>query len=279
VEGVLATSSKDRFEAICKALGEMQAEHQMRGELLRVVCQLVDCTPIDLPDRIRKMVTEQSWVEDSKTLRQENAKLNLEVGTLISENQAARKQAEATVAAAERIRMFAHQAGKVVAKAELFDEKVGIRSKPSGTRIALILTDYSEKLERVLADMREVVTQVTDLRRQPERQELATSSSKGVPNLSKLSLPESFNGLPMVEDYTGVDVTPESKVVHGPKDARKGKSPGKKDRDEIMTSASKEVESGSGGEGFLIPDLHQRRGMQAFSPDQEMAGFRTPSLK
>jgi hypothetical protein len=167
----------------------------------------------------------------------------------------------------------------VVAKAELFDEKVGIGSKPSGTRIALILTDYSEKLERILADMREVVTQVTDLRRQSERQDLAASSSKGVPNLSKLSLPESFSGLPMVEDSTGVDVTPESKVVHGPKDARKGKSPGKKDRDEIMTSTSKEVKSGSGGEGFPIPDLHQRRGMQTFSPDQETARFRTPSLK
>jgi hypothetical protein len=251
----------------------------MRGELLRVVCQLVDCTPTNLPDRIRKMVTDQSRVEDSKRLRQENAKLNLEVGTLISENQAARKQAEAAVAAAERIRMFAHQADEVVAKAELFDEKVGIGSKPSGTRIALILTDYSEKLERILADMREVVTQVTDLRRQSERQDLAASSSKGVPNLSKLSLPESFSGLPMVEDSTGVDVTPESKVVHGPKDARKGKSPGKKDRDEIMTSTSKEVKSGSGGEGFPIPDLHQRRGMQTFSPDQETARFRTPSLK
>jgi hypothetical protein len=134
------------------------------------------------------------------------------------------------VAAAERIRMFAHQAGEVVAKAELFDEKVGIGSKPSRTRIALILTDYSVKLERVLADMREVVNQVTDLRRQPERQDLAASSSKGVSNLSKLSLPESFSGLLTMEDYTGVDVTPESKVAQGPKDARKGKSPGKKDR-------------------------------------------------
>jgi hypothetical protein len=168
VEGVPATSSKDWFEAICKALGEMQAEHRMRGELLRVVCQLVDCTPMNLPDWIRKMVTEQSRVEDSKRLRDENAKLNLKVGSLISENQAARKQAEAAVAAAERIRMFTHQTSEVVAKAELFDEKVGIGSKPSGTQIALILTDYSKKLERVLADMREVVTQVTDLRRQPE---------------------------------------------------------------------------------------------------------------
>jgi hypothetical protein len=34
VEGVPVTSSKDRFEAICKALGEMQVEHRMRGELL-----------------------------------------------------------------------------------------------------------------------------------------------------------------------------------------------------------------------------------------------------
>jgi hypothetical protein len=108
VEGVPVTSSKDRFEAISKALGEMQAEHRMRGELLRVVCQLVDCTPTNLPDRIRKMVTKQSQVEDSKRLRDENTRLNLEVGSLINENQAARKQAEAVVAAAERIRMFAH---------------------------------------------------------------------------------------------------------------------------------------------------------------------------
>jgi hypothetical protein len=277
VEGVPATSSKDRFEAICKALGEMQAEHRMRGELLRVVYQLADCTPTNLPDRIRKMVTEHSRVEDSKKLKEKNARLNLEVGSLINENRAARMHAEAAVAVAEKIQMFAHQAGEVVAKAELFDEKVGIGSKPSGTGIALILTDYSEKLERVLGDMREVVNQVTDLRRQPKRQDLAASSSKGVPNLSKLSLLESFSGLPTMEDYTGVDVTPESKVAHGSKDARKGRSPRKKDRDEIMTSASK-GESGSGAKGYPIPDLHQRRGMKAISPDQETAGFVTPKM-
>jgi hypothetical protein len=33
----------------------------------------------------------------------------------------------------------------------------------------MILTDYAEKLERVLADIRVVVNQVTDLLRQPER--------------------------------------------------------------------------------------------------------------
>jgi hypothetical protein len=108
----------------------------MRGELLRVVCQLVDCTLTNLLDRIRKMVEDHSRVEESKKLRDENAALNLELGTLMSENQAARKQAEAALVAVERIRMFAHQAGEVVAKAELFDEKVGIGSKPSGTRIA-----------------------------------------------------------------------------------------------------------------------------------------------
>jgi hypothetical protein len=174
-------------------------------------------------------------------LRQENAKLNLELGTLISENQAARMQAGAALAAAEWIRMFVSQSGEVVAKAELFDEKVGIGSKPSGTRIAMILTDYLEKLERVLEEMREVVDHVTSLRRQPERQDLAASSSKGVPNLSKLSLPDSFSGLPNVEDYVGMDVTPESKGVEEPKDTKKGKSPRMKNWDVVMTSASKEV--------------------------------------
>jgi hypothetical protein len=168
VEGVPVTSSKDRFEAICQALGELQGEHRMRGELLKVVCQIVDCTPTNLPDRIRKLVADHSQAEDSKKLREENATLNLELGTLISESQAARKQGEAALAAAERIRMFAHQAGEVVAKVELFDEKVGVGSKPSGTRIAMILTDYAEKLERILVDMREVVNNVTHLRSYPE---------------------------------------------------------------------------------------------------------------
>jgi hypothetical protein len=249
----------------------------MRGELLRVVCQLLDCTPSNLPDRIRKMVTEHSQVEDSKRLREENARLNLEVGSLINENRAARTHAEVALAAAEKIWIFASQAGEVVAKVEFFDEKVGIGSKPSGTRIALILTDYSEKLERVLGDMREVVNQVTDLRRQPEQQDLGVSSSKGVPNLSHLSLPKSFNGLPLMEELTGVDATPESKVAPSPKNTRKGRSPGKKNRDEIMTSASK-GESGSEAEGFPILDLHQRRGMRAISPDQETAGFVTPKM-
>jgi hypothetical protein len=146
-------------------------------------------------------------------VKDENAAFNLKLGALISENQAARMQAGAALAAAERIRAFAHQAGEVVAKAELFDKKVGIGSKPSETRIAMILTDYAEKLERVLEDMREVVDHVTSLRRQPERQDLAASSSKGVRNLSKLSLPDSFSGLPNVEDYVGADMMPESKAI------------------------------------------------------------------
>jgi hypothetical protein len=157
LEGPSLSSSKDRFLSICNALGEMQAEHDRRGELLREACELAVCAPSELPDRIRNMMVEQARVEDSRKLREESARLNLEVGNLINKNRAVWKQAEAAAAAAERIRAFAHQAGEVVAKAELFDKKVGIGSKPSGTRIAMILTNYSEKLERVLGDMRVVV--------------------------------------------------------------------------------------------------------------------------
>jgi hypothetical protein len=249
----------------------------MRGELLREACQLVDCMPANLPDRIQKMVVEQSRVEDLKTLREENTRLNLEVGGLINENRAARMQAEAIATAAKKIRMFVNQTGEVVVKVELFDEKVGIGSKPSGTRIALILTDYSKKLERVLVDMKEVVQQITDLRRRPERPDVGASCSKGVPNLSNLSLPETFSGLPSMEELVDVDVTPESKIASGPTDSRKGRSPVKKNRDEIMTSASKgESESGTGD--FPIPDLHQRRRKESESPDQETAGFVTPRI-
>jgi hypothetical protein len=210
-------------------------------------------------------VADHSQAEDSKKLRDENAALNLELGTLISENQAA---------------TFVHQAGEVVAKAELFDEKVGIGSKPSGTRIAMILTDYAEKLERVLVDMREVVSNVTHLQRYPERPDLAASSSKSFPTLSKLSLPDSFSGLPNVEELTGVEVIPESKGVKGLMDAKgsKSKSPAKKSRDVVMTPATKEGETGSGEERFPIPDLHVRMGLATMDPDQETVGFFTPKI-
>jgi hypothetical protein len=66
----------------------------------------------------------------------------------------------------------------------------------------MILSDYAEKLERVLVDMREVVSNITELRRYPERPDLAASSSKSFPTLSKLSLPDSFSGLPNVEELT-----------------------------------------------------------------------------
>jgi vacuolar-type H+-ATPase subunit I/STV1 len=118
VEGLSLSSSKDRFQSICNALGEMQAE------LLKEAYQLAVCAPSELLDRIRKMMVDQARVKDSRKLREENARLNLEVGNLIIENRAVWTQAEA---AAERIREFVHQAGQVVAKAELFDEKVGIR--------------------------------------------------------------------------------------------------------------------------------------------------------
>jgi hypothetical protein len=164
-----------------------------------------------------------------------------------------------------------------VAKAELFDEKVGIWSKPSGTRIAMILTDYSEKLERVLVDMRVVVNQVSDLLRQPKRQDLVASSSKGLPTLSKLSLSDNFSKLPTMEELTGVDVTPESRILWGPKEVRKTKSLEKKMRDKVMTSVSK-GESGSEREEVLMSDLDQRMGQEALSPDQETAGFLIPRM-
>jgi hypothetical protein len=167
-----------------------------------------------------------------------------------------------------------------VVKAELFNEKVGIGSKPSGTRMAMILTDYAEKLERVLVDMREVVSNVTHLRRYPDQPDLAASSSKLFPTLSKLSLPDSFSGLPNVEELTGVEVTPESKGVKGLIDAKgsKSKSPAKKSRDVVMTPATKEGETGSGEECFLIPDLHVRMGLATMDLDQETMRFLTPKI-
>jgi hypothetical protein len=168
----------------------------------------------------------------------------------------------------------------VVVKAELFDEKVGVGSKPSGTRIAMILTDYAKKLERILVDMREVVNNVTHLRSYPEQPDLAALSSKSFPTLSKLSLPDSFSGLPNVEELTGVEVTPESKGVKGLMDAirSKSKSPTKKSRDVVMTYTAKEGGSGSGEERFPVPDLNVRKGLVTMDPDQETMGFRTPKM-
>jgi hypothetical protein len=157
-EGPSVGSTKSRFESICNALGDLQAEHDRRSDLLKEACLIASCGPAELPDVIRKLMVDQAKVEDNKKLTEENARLNLEVGKLRNDNRAAWVQAEAAAAAAEKIRAFAFQSGEVVAKAKLFDEKVGIGGKASGTRMAMILTDYSEKLEQVLGEMRVVVT-------------------------------------------------------------------------------------------------------------------------
>jgi hypothetical protein len=109
---------------------------------------------------------------------------------------------------------------------------------------------------------------------------LAASSSKSFPTLSKLSLPDSFSGLPNVEELTRVEVTPESKGVKGLMDAirSKSKSPAKKSRDVVMTSPTKERESGSGKDRFPVPNLNVRKGLATMDPDHETVGFLTPKI-
>jgi hypothetical protein len=109
---------------------------------------------------------------------------------------------------------------------------------------------------------------------------LAVSSSKSFPILYKLSLPDSFSGLPNVEELTGVEVTPESKGIKGLMDAirSKNKSPMKKSQDVVMTSTTKEGETRSGKERFPVPDLNIRKGLAAMDPDQETVGFLTPKI-
>jgi hypothetical protein len=89
LEGPSLASSKDRFQLIYNSLGEMQAEHEWRGELLKEACLLAVCRPSELLDRIRKLMVDQARVEDLRKLREENARLNLEVGNLLNENWAA----------------------------------------------------------------------------------------------------------------------------------------------------------------------------------------------
>jgi hypothetical protein len=268
-EGPSLGSTKSRFESICNALGDLQAEHDRRSDLLKEACLIAACGPAELPDQIRKLMVDQAKVEDNKKLKEENARLNLEVGKLLNDNRAAWVQAEAAAAAAEKIRAFAYQSGQVVAKAQLFDEKVGIGGKASGTRIAMILTDYSEKLERVLGEMRVVVTQVSDLLRQPVHHDLMASSSKGLPTLSKLSFPDNFSELPLMDEGKGAEVTPESRIPccphHGGKLERK--------------IQYRPTISGLELEDVPVPDLDQRTEQEAASQETETAGFSTPKAK
>jgi hypothetical protein len=103
------------------------------------------------------------------------------------------------------------------------------------------------------------------------------SSSKGLPTLSKLSLPDNFSELPTMDELAGVNETPESRILRGPKEGRKTKSPEKKMQYRVPTSESK-GESGSEREEVPVPDLDPRMGLEALSPDQETAGFRTPKM-
>jgi hypothetical protein len=74
--------------------------------------------------------------------------------------------------------------------------------------------------------------------------------------------------------------TPESKGIKGLMGAirSKSKSPAKKSRDVVMTSPTKEGESGSRKDRFPVPDLNVRKGLATMDPDQETVGFLTPKI-
>jgi hypothetical protein len=74
-EGPSLASSKSRFHSICNALGELQAEHDCRSDLLKEACLITACGPAELPDQIRKLMVDQAKVEDTKKLKEENARL------------------------------------------------------------------------------------------------------------------------------------------------------------------------------------------------------------
>jgi hypothetical protein len=57
------------------------------------------------------------------------------------------------------------------------------------------------------------------------------SSSKGLSTLSKLSFPDNFSELLTMEELTGVEVTPESRILRKLKEMRTTKSPEKKKPD------------------------------------------------
>jgi hypothetical protein len=103
------------------------------------------------------------------------------------------------------------------------------------------------------------------------------SSSKGLLTLSKLSFPDNFSELPTMDELTGIEVTSESRIFRKLKEMRKPKSPEKKKPDQVMTSESK-GESGSERKEAPVPDLDQRMGQEALSPDQETAGFLIPRM-
>jgi hypothetical protein len=80
-----------------------------------------------------------------------------------------------------------------------------------------------------------------------------------------------------MDELTGIEVTSESRIFRKLKEMRKPKSPEKKKPDQVMTSESK-GESGSERKEAPVPDLDQRMGQEALSPDQETAGFLIPRM-
>jgi hypothetical protein len=114
-----------------------------------------------------------------------------------------------------------------------------------------------------------VVTQVADLLRQPVHHDLMASSSKGLPTLSKLSFPDNFSEVPIMDALTGVEVTSESRVPWCPKEGHQGKKP-KRQMQYRPTASGSELEE------VPIPDLDQRPDRETQSPETETAGFSTP---
>jgi hypothetical protein len=95
------------------------------------------------------------------------------------------------------------------------------------------------------------------------------SSSKGLPTLSKLSFPDNFSELLLMDERKGAEVTPESRIPccqhHGGKLERK--------------IQYRPTVSGSELEDVPVPDLDQRTEREAQSQETETAGFSTPKAK
>ena len=193
----------DLFEALIDILSEIRADWTVKRKVISEVAALVGGVPDDkLPERVGECITNP---EEAKRLQAETTRMQIEVDRLQAEVVTLRDSATATKEmAGEAGRMVAEiktvfgVTGEVSTRARLFQEEVHKENKISGTRLIRILTEFSDQVEKLLAEARKAA----------DRMEESSKLLVEVPvRLSELSIPDlSLEA----KNNKGKDKTPQS---------------------------------------------------------------------
>jgi hypothetical protein len=211
--GSAEPESSDPFTTMIKILEISRDEWASKSCLLKEIAKLVGYVPgSDLAARVAECIQDpvetERLKEQNRNLIDEVDRLTIELLKTKDEAANNREIAMNVLKVSERIRATVGQPGEAVSKAKLFDAKVHEDKKLSGSRILRILSDFAERIEGVLKEIRVTAGRIDECSNR-----LARSPNPKSFRLSDLSLPDVFPDVPATGDPKFA--TPESKKSEG----------------------------------------------------------------